>query len=471
MKNLSALFLTALMLICSFTLFAQQEDKRWAISLHGGTAIIQGDGDVGNLIIAGGLGIKYSLANNFGLRFQVFTGTMESTHLGDNNATPPSFPYRTSNTFYEGNIQTLLNIVNFKNPGTGKNVAQLYVGIGVGYTMANLAYSMPSSYPLALPPDEKKTVPSFIIPLSAGLRIYVSKVIDFGLEYSVKGTFTDHLDGFSPSGISNKSNDYYNIPQAYITFNIGRGERNLEWTESTEKLYDELMKAKQEAQDQIAALKKENAKLLVEMKRDVNNQMLDNQRRADSSMKVMQASMRSDGDNDGVSDIFDKEPNSPAGAIVDGGGRTMDVDRDGVPDYLDKCPTVPGKVSNFGCPLQPTRAQLATISDGIKNLQFETGKAVIKPSSFPALDALAQMLAENSSFSFLIEGHTDNVGNSRDNMILSQQRADAVKSYLVSKGVEESHITTKGYGDTRPVVSNDTAAGKAKNRRVDMSIE
>jgi outer membrane protein OmpA-like peptidoglycan-associated protein len=181
--------------------------------------------------------------------------------------------------------------------------------------------------------------------------------------------------------------------------------------------------------------------------------------------------MKNDSDSDGVSNTFDKEPNSPPGAIVDGGGRTLDVDRDGVPDYLDKCPTVPGKVSNNGCPLQPTKQQLAVISDGIKNLQFETGSAVIKSSSFPALDVLAQMLVENTSFAFLIEGHTDNVGLPQANLTLSQERASSVKNYLVSKGVDGSRITAKGYGDTRPVVSNATAAGKAKNRRVDMTIE
>lgn len=444
---------------------AQEQDKRWAISLHAGTAVMQGDGDAGNPGIVGGIGIKYSLANNFGIRIQALGGTMNSKNLGESNIAP--YLYTSKTTFYEGNIQALLNIVNFKKAATGRNVAQLYVGFGLGYTLANISY-VPSK-----PISEYTSIQSLNIPISGGLRIYLSPLIDIGLEYSIKGTFTDHLDGFAPSGNSNKSNDYYNIPQAYITFNLGRDKnaRCLEWTEQTEKLYEELIKAKQDAQQQIDALKKQNDQLMNIMGKDLQDQMKNNQRKADSAMVAIKESMKNDSDSDGVSNIFDKEPASPTGAIVDGGGRTLDVDKDGVPDYLDKCPTVPGKVSSNGCPLQPTKAQLATLTDGIKNLQFETGKAIIKSTSFPALDNLAQMLVENSSFNFKIEGHTDNVGDPNANMALSLQRADAVKSYLVSKGVDELRIAARGFGDTKPVVSNDTAAGKAKNRRVDMTIE
>jgi outer membrane protein OmpA-like peptidoglycan-associated protein len=457
MKNLISIFLTVFTFFISGNIFAQNDDKLWAISLHGGTAIMQGTGDIGNLSGAGGVSLKYTLANNFALRVQGYTGLMNTIKTNYNSAT----------TFYEGNLQAILNLVNFKSQTTGRNFAQLYVGLGVGYATGNIKY-----IPTTTIGD--KSTSTIIIPMSAGIRFYLSPLIDIGAEYTTRSTFIVNLDGATGAGIQGgRFYDFYNMPNVFITFNLGSNmkARNLEWTEATEKLYDELIKAKLDAQNQIAALKKENEDLIAAMKIEMNIQMHDNQRKADSSMKVMQATMKNDGDSDGVSNIFDKELNSPSGAIVDGGGRTLDVDKDGVPDYIDKCPTVAGKVSNFGCPLQPTKAQLATISDGIKNLQFETGKAIIKSTSFPALDLLAQMLIENASFAFLIEGHTDNVGKPADNMFLSQQRADAVKSYLVVKGVDVNRITAKGYGDTRPIYSNDTDAGKAKNRRVDMTIE
>ncbi|MFI5221123.1 MAG: OmpA family protein [Bacteroidia bacterium] len=428
---------------------------------------MQGTGDIGALSGAGGLSLKYSLANNFAIRLQGYGGMMNTIKTSYNSTT----------TFYEGNIQAMLNLVNFKNQKTGKNKAQLYVGMGVGYVMGDIKYKPAIDTAI-------KSPQSIIIPLTAGLRIYVSPTIDIGAEYTTRSTFIVNLDGAtSVNATGGRFYDFYNMPHVFITFNLGKsGKRNIEWTEQTEKLYEELLKAKADAQQQITALKKqnddliaklekENSGLVSQMKNDLDEQMKNNQVKADSSMKALKYAMMNDSDSDGVSNIFDKEPHSLPGAIVDGGGRTLDVDRDGIPDFQDSCPTLAGKISNHGCPLQPTKQQLAVITDGIKNLQFETGKSIIKSSSFAALDALAQMLVENSSFAFRIEGHTDNVGKSADNLLLSQQRAEAVKLYLVNKGVADSRITAKGYGDTRPVVSNETAAGKAKNRRVDMTIE
>ena len=104
------------------------------------------------------------------------------------------------------------------------------------------------------------------------------------------------------------------------------------------------------------------------------------------------------------------------------------------------------------------------------NLEFETGKADIKAKSFASLNALAALLKNKPTYGLRIEGHTDNVGKDESNLILSQKRANAVKDYLIKKGVNGAVLDAFGYGASKPIADNDTAAGRQKNRRVEMKI-
>jgi OOP family OmpA-OmpF porin len=111
-----------------------------------------------------------------------------------------------------------------------------------------------------------------------------------------------------------------------------------------------------------------------------------------------------------------------------------------------------------------------TLKEAYDNLQFETGKDVILASSYPSLDELAEYLKKYTSSKLTIEGHTDNQGSAPFNKTLSEKRANAVKNYLTSKGIEESRITTVGYGIEKPIADNTTEEGRAKNRRVEFKI-
>lgn len=110
------------------------------------------------------------------------------------------------------------------------------------------------------------------------------------------------------------------------------------------------------------------------------------------------------------------------------------------------------------------------LKDAYDNLQFELGKAIIKPESFPSLDVLAQTLKDAPEWKLRITGHTDNTGSTGFNLKLSKARAEAVKAYLVSKGVSADRITTDGLGASKPIASNDTAEGRNANRRVEFLI-
>jgi outer membrane protein OmpA-like peptidoglycan-associated protein len=98
---------------------------------------------------------------------------------------------------------------------------------------------------------------------------------------------------------------------------------------------------------------------------------------------------------------------------------------------------------------------------------FDVDKATLRPESMGSINEIYNLLKKNSSLKFEIDGHTDNTGTSAHNLDLSQQRADAVKTQLVSMGIDASRLTTKGLGDTKPIDTNDTPEGKANNRRVE----
>lgn len=169
-----------------------------------------------------------------------------------------------------------------------------------------------------------------------------------------------------------------------------------------------------------------------------------------------------DRDGDGVPDIDDKCPDKPGPAEHEG---CPDSDGDGVYDNVDKCPDVPGTVENKGCP-EIKKEDVKKMELAAKGIYFETNKAIITPASFKNLDILAQILSEYPEAIAIIEGHTDNTGTAEHNKTLSQERADAVKKYLVDKGVDPIRLTSVGYGQERPIADNNTTAGKAKNRRV-----
>jgi outer membrane protein OmpA-like peptidoglycan-associated protein len=206
-----------------------------------------------------------------------------------------------------------------------------------------------------------------------------------------------------------------------------------------------------------------------------------------------------DKDGDGLPDHEDKCPNEKGPKKFDG---CPDTDLDGVPDNADECPTVPGEYDNKGCP--PVIPPRDTDSDGIidsldscpfvigpkankgcpitaeaisivkvaqEKLEFETGSSVIKKESHQSLNTLAYYLVKNPDFKVSLKGHTDNVGDEQKNLKLSIDRANAVKIFIIENGVDAIRIDAQGYGMQYPITDNNTPAGRAANRRVDIEIK
>ncbi len=194
-----------------------------------------------------------------------------------------------------------------------------------------------------------------------------------------------------------------------------------------------------------------------------------------------------DSDNDGVIDANDRCPGTPAGVTVDKSGCPQDSDGDGVPDEKDECPRTPA-----GVPVNEKGCQVDSDNDGIpdgndrcpgtpaganvnirgcwviKDLRFDVDKSEIKSQSYDNLADVVAVLKENQDMEVQIQGYTDSQGAEAYNQQLSERRAQAVVDYLTENGIDRDRLSYRGYGESNPVATNETAEGRARNRRVEI---
>lgn len=200
-----------------------------------------------------------------------------------------------------------------------------------------------------------------------------------------------------------------------------------------------------------------------------------------------------DKDNDGMEDSKDKCPDV-AGIVAFEG--CADTDKDGIADHKDRCPNIAGTVKMGGCPDSdgdeiadsddrcpdkagvpdfggcppPNKSDIKKLQTIAKKINFETGKTKLLPESFLVLDQVVALMKANAFYKLSIEGHTDNMGNSKINLELSKGRADAVKNYLIISGIDAENVVSAGFGDTKPFGSNATAKGRDNNRRCELKL-
>jgi outer membrane protein OmpA-like peptidoglycan-associated protein len=183
-----------------------------------------------------------------------------------------------------------------------------------------------------------------------------------------------------------------------------------------------------------------------------------------------------DRDGDGIPDSEDACPDVPEdkdGIADQDGCPEDDADNDGIPDAQDHCPTVPGPASKIaeknGCP-----SLISFKDDGeiqlLEPIQFETGKSTIKQVSFPILDEVVALLNARKDLKIGVYGHTDSVGSDSMNLQLSKDRAASCMRYLVGKGIPAGRLQSEGFGETKPIATNDTPEGRAKNRRTEFKV-
>ncbi len=177
-----------------------------------------------------------------------------------------------------------------------------------------------------------------------------------------------------------------------------------------------------------------------------------------------------DSDGDGVVDGLDKCPDTPKGRKVNASGCELDTDTDGIVDSLDKCPTIYAKTAD-GCPAPVVEP--APVAPPKKlvlgDVLFATNESTLTENSVETLDEAAASLKEWGDVKVEVAGYTDSTGTDEYNEKLSWRRADAVRTFLIGKGIEADRLIAKGYGETNPVADNATAEGRSENRRVELT--
>ena len=168
----------------------------------------------------------------------------------------------------------------------------------------------------------------------------------------------------------------------------------------------------------------------------------------------------------------------PGRGLLDKPCEVLDTDGDGIFDYMDKCPTVYAKTAD-GCPLPaaaapkpaPAPVPAAAPAPALVGVNFDFDQSYIRPDDVAKLDQDASTLKQLGDTKVEVAGHTDSIGTDEYNMGLSMRRADAVRMYLIDKGIAPDRLTVRGYGESQPIADNETEAGRFRNRRVELILQ
>lgn len=279
--------------------------------------------------------------------------------------------------------------------------------------------------------DKPDASTAFYIPVGVGAKFNVATGINLDLSYHANFINHRYFDGVSGSG----HNDKFSAVRVGIEFALGsRSKPQLAVVNAPAQLAMDLYERNQDLKRQI-------------------DQANEHNQQAIEGLRSQLEDAKKDSDADGVADIFDKCPNTENGVRVDGAG----------------CPLPQPKQIIKQEKVVVTQQDRKIVDEAIKDLEFDLGKATIRAASYPSLDRVAELLV-NKHFSLKLAGHTDNTGSNALNMRLSKERAESVKSYLVSKGANASRIEAVGYGSTQPIATNDTPEGRQQNRRVEFTL-
>jgi len=384
-----------------------------------------------------GISLRSQLAHSFGLQLDLHGGKVKA-HNDPNGPNGKIIDWGNrwgySTSFYSATLSGIVNVatidyirrknaINFFVTGGGGlifykpsiAVSKSDYDAGVYQFYRSDANGDPTTIGIPDATNKKRTVKELVIPIGVGVKFRLTDAVGLNLGYTMNFIDGNNFDG-SYSAAKPQARDKYSYGYAGLEFTLGgKGKPNLDWVNPVAMMYDELYDE---------TLRQEVAALKVRVT-NVENAVND---------------LKKDSDGDGVSDQFDKCPNTPAGSVVDGAGCVI---------------------------VFPAPAVVKSDSTGTaySNIQFEFDSSVLRTSSYPTLDATSADLRSTGA-TVQVNGYASSEGTAAHNMSLSRDRANSVKTYLVNSGVAASKVKVKAFGETNPIADNSTEEGRILNRRV-----
>jgi len=485
--SLLSLFLAGFLLLSNTQIIAQTQDRPIWVSLRVGQDEYRGDygSEFFDFRIGSEFTFGYSLSaylnSSLDLSVSMDAGILDA-EIDIDRRTTESF----SKPFINTNLQLRYNLSN--GYILRENTAiQPYLSTGLGVTFFT------GDGDREVNGEGANIIPSgrtISIPVGIGFEIPVSNAVSLNAQSTFNRTFAEGFDG--RDRLDNRDHDDFLIHTIGIKFSLsgskGKGSGKVNEPTDTDRIPDPV------DDTPIPENETEEPDDIRDSDGDGLNDSADRCPQV-AGVDYLSGCPDSDGDRIGDSndecpetagdytlngcpdddgdDIINKQDECPkqAGiADLNGCPEAVDSDGDGINDADDRCPDRAGIDKNDGCPtvvLKDIQQELKRIADNIK---FGVGKTTLLESSLDDLNKVAQIMREDLNLRLFIDAYTDSEGNAAYNLQLSNKRAKAVKQYLVNQGISEDRLTAEGYGEILPVASNDTAAGRSQNRRIELRL-
>ncbi len=516
-----------LTLLTVFTLAFANAQAKWELGGQVGVMGYQGDlnpnkyMDFNTLKLDYGLFLKRNFSKTIGLKLNYLGGQV----AGDDtkwNAERKARALKAKTSVNELSLLLdwdILGKSRYREDGTFRKRFSPYLFAGVGAAFVGLPevnYGHPNTpggdpdYPnrpnlAGIAKDQVATKPSvdFTVPFGAGVRIDLSRQWVLGAEYGLRPVFNDYLDGIKEGG-NNTDDDWYSSLGLNLSYRFGQKDTDKDGIIDKKDACPTVPGLAQfngcpdtdgdgiadisDACPTVAGLAQFNG-----CPDKDGDGIADKDDACPDVAGIAQFNGCPDSDGDGIPDkddacptvkgiaqfkgcpdtdgdgIPDKDDACPTVKGIPHFNGCPDTDGDGIPDKDDKCPTIAGTKANNGCP-EMKQEVVQAINLAVKNIQFETNSDVLRAESVPVVTQLAEILAQYPNYNVNISGHTDSDGNDKANLMLSEKRANKCVEFLTSKGIAASRLSAKGYGETKPIATNKTKAGKQANRRVEFEL-